>query len=65
MTLYCETCERMFLVRATFAADSSCPGCGLLLRRATTTEVRSLVAGWLVQNPRRGTKNAKTPRTSA
>lgn len=65
MTLYCETCERVFLERAAFAADSSCPGCGLLLRRATSTEIRSLVADWLEQNPRRVTRNAKSTRRPA
>lgn len=65
MTLYCEICARVFLERAASGADAACPACGLRLRRATSAELRLLVANWLEQNPRRVTRSAKTTRRSA
>lgn len=62
MSLYCETCKRVFLERAAFAAHAACPGCGLRLRSASSAEVRTVVANWLVQNPRRVTRGAKMAR---
>ena len=65
MSLYCESCKRVFLEREAFVANAACPACGLLLRRASSVEVRSVVANWLVQNPRWVTKNPRRPRRPA